>query len=292
MTSTIESITLTLDDVGSGLRFFRQELGLSIVSDSHASVGLLAAWRHPVHESVRLIELASTGTGATGIRLIQFEDAARALRLVAREPTPTPRAAPGGPRLLDARPAVPTVALGNARVAPDDLPWIGSAQREKEGTGAVSWVWIRALGEQERAHRFYAEVLGFAARPSSSESTPQPCPPALASHLGIAPGELLQLDVFHPAERSGAGVVLFRSAVLDTAAGPPTTEPSRRLGSRGVSLLTWRCDDLDALIGRLKALALEPLAAPSHVGTPQGPARVVAVRGPEGELLEFVEVSD
>jgi catechol 2,3-dioxygenase-like lactoylglutathione lyase family enzyme len=291
MTSTIESITLTLDDVGRGLRFFRQKLGLSIVSDSHASVGLLAAWRHPVHESVRLIELAPIGTGTTGIRLIHFEDAAKALRLVSREPISSPRAAPGGPRLLDARPAAPTVALGNVRVAPDDLPWIGSAQREKAGTGAVSWVWIRASGEQERAHRFYTEVLGFAALPSSSESTPQPCPPALASHLGIAPGEPLQLDVFRPAECSGAGVVLFRSAVLDAAA-PPTTEPSRRLGSCGVSLVTWRCDDLDALIGRLKALALEPLAAPSHVATPQGLARVMAVRGPEGELLEFVEVSD
>jgi len=290
MVSAIESIMLTLDDLGSGVRFFHEELGLPIVSDSHASVGLLAAWRHPVHESVRLIELGPSGTGAASIRLAHFEDAAKAVRLVASDTPAAVPAATDGPRLLDARPAAPTLVLGHARVAPDALPWIGPARKQERK--AVSWVWIRASGELHRARRFYAEALGFTALPSLSDREPQACPPALARPLGIAAGEPLQIEALRPAHGSGAGVVLFRSAIRDADVDPTCTGSRRRLGSEGVSLLSCRCDDLDGLIGRLRPLALEPLAAPSHVGTPQGPARVMAVRGPEEELLEFLETSD
>jgi hypothetical protein len=290
MVSAIESIMLTLDDLGSGLRFFGDELGLSIVSDGHASVGLLAAWHHPVHESVRLIELGPTGTGTPSIRLAHFEDPAKAIRVVARG---TASAAPfglRGPRLLDARTAAPTVAPGHVRAAPDNLPWIGSAQRPKRSAEAIRWVWIHAPGEPQRARRFYAEALGFISLPSPSGREPQPCPPELASYLGVVPGELLQIEALRPDHGSGAGVLLFRSVVA--AAELPRAAPPHRLGSGGISLMSCRCDDLDGLIERLRPLALEPLAAPSHVGTPQGPARVMAVRGPEEELLEFVEVSD
>lgn len=62
MFCSMESVTVGVGNVESGLQFFRDRLGLRVVNDTRASVGLVAAWRRPVHESVRLVDLASAAS--------------------------------------------------------------------------------------------------------------------------------------------------------------------------------------------------------------------------------------
>lgn len=57
MLTAIESVTAGVSDLPAALRIFRDALGLEVTADMHASVGLLSAWRHPVHEAVRLAAL-------------------------------------------------------------------------------------------------------------------------------------------------------------------------------------------------------------------------------------------
>lgn len=71
---SIQSVTIAVRDLDASVRLFREKLGLDVVSDTHASVGLLSVWKRPVHEAVRLVDLGKV-TGQAGlIRLAFFQD--------------------------------------------------------------------------------------------------------------------------------------------------------------------------------------------------------------------------
>jgi catechol 2,3-dioxygenase-like lactoylglutathione lyase family enzyme len=73
MVSGIESVTVGVQDLDAAISHYRDRLRLTVLQDSCASVGLLAAWRRPVHESVRLIELGAPQHALARVRLAQFE---------------------------------------------------------------------------------------------------------------------------------------------------------------------------------------------------------------------------
>jgi catechol 2,3-dioxygenase-like lactoylglutathione lyase family enzyme len=79
LTSALESVTAGVRDMAAALAFFRKRPGLEVVSDTRASVGLLGAWRRPVHEAVRLVELALRGEPGPRLRLAEYETGAAAV---------------------------------------------------------------------------------------------------------------------------------------------------------------------------------------------------------------------
>lgn len=290
MISAIECVMLTLDELEPGLQGLRALLGLQVARETHASVGLLSAWHHPVHESVRLVELEATRPGVGRLRLARFEDSPAARY-------PVVSALPDdaiGPRLIDLRAGPPTLQLQGALLAPGGLPVVGEApsghaaerRDARSRRESVAWVWIRRGSEAHRAQRFYAEVLGLATVPVASVQAP--CPAPLAPLLGLAPQAPIRLSAYAPAHAPHGGVILY-----DSPAAPSRERPPRRLTEPGISLLSCRCTDLDELIERLQPLGIEPMAAPSHVGLPHGqPGRVMVVLGPSEERLELVETAD
>jgi catechol 2,3-dioxygenase-like lactoylglutathione lyase family enzyme len=70
--SPIESATAGVRDMAAAVAFCRERLGLEVVSDARASVGLLGGWKRPVHETLRLVELAQPGR-APRLRLAEYE---------------------------------------------------------------------------------------------------------------------------------------------------------------------------------------------------------------------------
>jgi hypothetical protein len=70
--SPIESVTAGVRDLAAAVAFCRDGLRLEVVSDARASVGLLGAWKRPVHETLRLVELARPDH-APRLRLAEYE---------------------------------------------------------------------------------------------------------------------------------------------------------------------------------------------------------------------------
>jgi catechol 2,3-dioxygenase-like lactoylglutathione lyase family enzyme len=278
MVSAIESVMLRVDDLESSLRTFRDELGLVIVSDGRASVGLLSAWRYPVHESVRLVELASGRPAVARLRLARFEDS-----------PPSSDAMRFGPQVLDFRSGAPSPSAAGVRVGSAGQRWIAPAYRAgadpRSASETIAWVWVRTA-DLENARRFYADGLGFAERPLDEDAVS--CAEPFAALLGVPAGARLRLCAVHSAEDPHGGVVLF-----EYSHEPPTVGPLRPVGRPGINLLSCRCARLDELIDRLEPLGIEPLSPPTHVGLPRGlPGRVMVVRGPNDELFEFIDETD
>jgi hypothetical protein len=280
MIAAIESVTLAIDELGASLRQFQETLGLSITNEARASVALLSAWRYPVHESVRLVELGDPALPNGRLRLARFEDARpeRGALSAAESATPT------GLVAIDFRPGSSYVggrlAWTAERVALLVTP------RSPLATSRVTAIWI-AAGDGELCGRFYGEALGFAAeRPELHHDLGVE---GLNAALGVPSSAPVELTRYRPPDEPSTAIVLARPA----APGALLPHGPRRLGQRGISLLTCRCDDLDSLAKRLRALGIEPLTASAHVSIRGGvPARVLVVRGPSQELIEFIDTSD
>lgn len=73
MVGGIESVTVGVRDLEAAVAEFRDRLRAPVLRDTCASVGLLAAWQRPVHESVRLVELGRAGEPHGRVRLASFE---------------------------------------------------------------------------------------------------------------------------------------------------------------------------------------------------------------------------
>ena len=278
MVGPIESVTVAVSELERHRDFFQDQFGLTPLSDGHASVGLLSAWRYPVHESVRLTELAH-GTELHGrVRLAVFEDPP-ADPLGARDPTDD-LSISAGPRVLDFRVGVSD--WKGTPVAMRGLPMLIKDPSRRRG--ALGSVWVLSA-DFARARRFYVEALGYRVRHEADVTVGAGAP--CFEGFGFNPGAALRLARLDAAKSTAGGILLVGLADREL--------PIRgaRLGALGINLLTCRCDDLDDLIERLSLFEIEPVAAPSHVGLPDGrPARVMVAHGPSNEAFEFIEIED
>jgi hypothetical protein len=284
MVSAIESVMVRVEALDAGVALLRDELRLTVRSDGRASVGLLAAWRYPVHESVRLVELSSAASELGSVRLARFEDPVWSGIAARRVPAAdAPRGAVTGPRLIDFRPGAPSAAADGARLGSLELPLVAPAAA---ASAAVAWTWI-GTADLELGRRFYTEALRYEVVPMAGADGAT-CPATLAPFLGVTPEAPLRLAAFRAPEATSGGVILFQCSE-----GEPSPAGSGRVGQPGINLLSCHCEDLDELITSLSRLGIEPLAAPSHVGLPRGgPGRVMVVRGPQQELIELTETAD
>jgi catechol 2,3-dioxygenase-like lactoylglutathione lyase family enzyme len=309
MFCAIDSVTIGVGSLDASLRFFRDRLGMRVVNDTRASVGLVAAWRRPVHESVRLVDLASAGsitTSAAGgrrtkpapassktlpsgrVRLAIYEDSAltAAPRDASGDQTIPPTSGPWAIELSQAASSASGRTGGKGSGtnqsttgilrSPDNLPLLGIDAAESASTEAgvsLSALWISS-GNPIASSRFYTEALGLSVVTDSQSSARVP---NITERVTFGYG-----DSAHP-------------RIVLASFGSPTSEPplaaSMAVGQLSFNLITARCDDLDELQKRLEALGIKPITEPAHVGMPFGyPGRVMIVAGPNGELFEFDEI--
>jgi hypothetical protein len=158
----LESITAGVRDMAAAVGFFRDRLGLEVVSDARASVGLLGAWKRPVHETVRLVELALP-KHSSRLRLAEYE-------------TPvTGVSSKAGP---------PTVVIAAPRDETLQGPeGIAIALRRTPRVSVVL-----AANDLELASRFHTEALGWKSLEQGGvELVEAPADPAALApgHLGL-----------------------------------------------------------------------------------------------------------
>ncbi|MFO7277399.1 MAG: hypothetical protein DIU56_010225 [Pseudomonadota bacterium] len=310
MAIPIESVTVGVGDLDGALKLFRDGLGLQVVNDTRASVGLLSVWGYPVHEGVRLIDLVPPG-GSGRLRLEHCESGmSRHTRL---DSGPDARDVPTaiGPKAIHIEvagplgPALETLTshgyqrrsepvrwgdgIEAAAVAgPDGLTLVVSGA----GKGAKSTgVTVSAVGasvvtaDLEASGRFYGELLGLSA---VEANRPEDAPPEqLARLAGARKGARAQVLAVGGGD-SGTRVLLVS---FPGEHSPSLTHPMQP-GQLGMTLLSCRCESLDVMEEHLRTLGIEPVKPSTHVGLPVGrPGRVMLVRGPAGELVELYDLS-
>jgi catechol 2,3-dioxygenase-like lactoylglutathione lyase family enzyme len=278
MIAAIESVTIAVGEMQSSVDLLEERLGLVVVGDARVSVGHLSAWHHPVHESVRLIELASDRQALGRVRLACVEDAG------GERATAAERGIVPGPSLLDFR-AASEPAKSLVMHGPAGLPLLCPSGPARPGPGhRLRSVWV-VTADPDLAGRFYTNVLGFV--PARDDEAPSVADRHLvADALGVPHGTALQVAGYRLANRTDAVVVVLHVPGLAEA------QPLHSIGltRSGIRLLTCACEDLDALATRLRTFGVEPLTPPQHVGLPSGvPGQVMVTRGPSQELFEFIE---
>ena len=121
----------------------------------------------------------------------------------------------------------------------------------------------------EHSLHFYRDVLGF------EEVLDIRIPPDVATGACLAPREFRQV-------RLKAGHTLIKLMEIDSPPNPRSDE-----FQAGVRWLTFIVEDVPLLVAQLKAKGVEFMAEP--VSAPDA-EHVVCARGPDGMLIELVQV--
>ena len=321
MVSAIESITVGVRDLDRALALFRDTLGYRVEFDLRASVSLLAAWQLPVHADLRLVTLSADGHAAGRLRLAHWAGApAGATRLDFGVGAPD-QSTDAGPKALDIYTGAPLSAAVQALAAagceargkperfrigsndteevivtgPEGLPlllMVGHAhvagiRRISPAAGAFSEVATVSIISQDldTSRRFYEEALGFVHEATDVELRGEHGD-AACRLFGVPQGTRVHMVVYRERRQPSGKVVLVH--FHDRTTGP-LAHPMRP-GQPGLSLLTCRCPDLEALAARLGRGGGQVESIIQHVAVDEGvPCQVMLVRGPSGELFEFVE---
>lgn len=321
MTSAIESVTVGVRDLEAALRLFRTALGWRLESDTRASVSLLGAWHHAVHADVRLVELSCDGHPFGRLRLARYAAVPSITTRLESGDATLDRPTDIGPKTLDLLTGAPyeraVSALNAAGSAPRSpviryklgatsieervfdgpegmpilltlaQPGAGTATRTGPPAGRSSEITRVSMitADLDASRRFYSEGLELICEGGDAELDGD-MRDAACQIAGVPPGTRMQVAVVRDRQQSSGRILLVR--FLDG--------PQRLLrhpmspGQLGFNLFSLRCADLDALETRLRALDAEITTRPTHVGLGDGvPARVMLVRGPNRELLEFIE---
>jgi catechol 2,3-dioxygenase-like lactoylglutathione lyase family enzyme len=291
MISTIESVTLGVNRLEPAIHLFRDQLGLKVVNDTRASVGLLSAWKVPVHESVRLVELANGASPWGRVRLAFYEDGVRDSTgqgtgaPIDSSLTIGPKAIDFGPALLANGIAVPATSEGLPVWLPAAAQANSASVRPAPHVSDFAALWL-ITADPVASSQFYCETFGFtpAPEPALKDKDRQ----SLCRLLGVPASTSVQLTCLRPADESSTQVVLVHLPGVSCR----TSDHPMRPGWPGFNLISLHCDELDTLIERFEDLGIEPVTAPTHVGLPIGrPGRVMLVRGPNQELFEFTEIA-
>ena len=274
MVHALESVTLAVRRLETAVDLLRDQFGLTVVRDTRASVGLLSAWRHPVHESVRLVELAKDSQPIGRLRLGYYEDRRTDPADAAPDPALSRESVSAGPALLEFRGSgeapLKIAASGPIR----RLEGLAPVAVLGKPAGGLHAVWILAP-DWERAARFYTEVLGYVCH-ERADLTAEAARDLWGTIAAHERPSLRAAAFFAPGTTLG-GVVLLDAP----GAGPAQAQVPAEPGRPGIRFLTCRCDDLDGVLDRLPGLGIDPLTPPSHVGLPNGkPARVMLIRSP------------
>jgi catechol 2,3-dioxygenase-like lactoylglutathione lyase family enzyme len=321
MISAIESVTVGVRDMDAALSVFRDRMQYRVELDVRASVSLLSVWRLPVHEDVRLVTLSADGHGVGRIRLAQFSDTSGvATRLDYGQGAPD-LATDAGPKALDIYTGAPIdEAIGVLAAAgctprsrperfeigshdteeviltgPDGVPlllMVGHAhqsgtRRFAPAAGRFSEVATVSIvtADLDASRRFYEEALGYVHEATDVELRGEHRD-AACRLFGVPEGTRTHIALYRERRQASGKIVLVH--FYDRTTRP--LERPMRPGQLGITLFTCRAPSLDALSARFGRAGGQVESVIQHAAVDEGtPCRVMLVRGPSGELFEFVE---
>jgi len=321
MISGIECVTLGVSDLDSALALFGQVCGLRVESDTRASVSLLSLWGLPPYLDLRLVELSRDGYAFGRVRLAEFPQPDAPTTRRDYGPDAPDRPTDAGPKALDLYvPPTLEAAVGILKshgcvlragpisfsvrdtateeallTGPGDTPLLvmvghrhpARAQRALPAAGQTSEIATVSvvLEDLEATRRFYVDGLGLSADDIDDELTGDERR-RVCDLFGVAPETRVSLVLFRdPAQPSGKilGIHFHESTT-------GSLEIPMRPGNLGVNLFSTRCANLEPLRERLQHAGLAGHLPIMHVALGDGmPARVMMIRGPNGELFEFIE---
>lgn len=321
MISAIESITVGVRDLDTSLALLRDRMGFQVELDVRASVNLLSVWRLPVHEDVRLVTLSADGHPWGRIRLAQFHDAGDTATRLDHGPAAQDRPTDIGPKALDIYTGPPigeAIAVLEASgctargtperfeiggndteevilSGPDGLPlllMVGHShlpgnRRFAPAAGRFSEVATLSVvaADLDASRRFYEEGLGYVHEATDVELRGEHRD-AACRLFGVPEGTRVHVALYREPRQSSGKVVLIHFYERTTG---PLSHPMRP-GQLGISLISCRCRSLDALSARFGRAGGQVESVIQHAAVDDGtPCRVMLVRGPNGELFEFVE---
>jgi len=321
MISAIESVTVGVRDIDAALAVFQGRMQYRVEFDVRASVNLLSVWKLPVHEDVRLVTLSADGHGAGRIRLAQFPDGESIATRLDHGPGAPDRPTDVGPKALDIYTGAPIAqaidVLGEVGCAargrperfeigsndteevivtgPDGVPLllmvghahVPGARRFAPAAGRFSEVATLSVvtADLDASRRFYEEALGYVHESTDVELRGQHRD-AACRLFGVPEGTRVHFALYRERRQASGKVVLVH--FYDRTTGP-LAHPMRP-GHLGISLISCRCPNLDALSARFGRAGGHVESVIQHAAVDEGvPCRVMLVRGPNGELFEFVE---
>ena len=321
MISAIESVTIGVRDIEAALGVFRDRMGYRIDLDVCASVSLLAAWKLPVHEKVRLVTLSAEGHAVGRIRLAQFPDRGGTATRIDHGPAAVDLPTDVGPKALDIYTGKPISAAVDALAeagcpprstperfeigendteegiltGPDGVPLLlmvghahqSGARRFEPAAGRFSEVATVSIvtADLDASRRFYEEALGYVHERTDIELRGEHRD-AACRLFGVSAGTRVHFAMYRERRQPSGKVVLVH--FYDRTSGP-LAHPMRP-GQLGLTLFTCRCSSLEALSGRFGRAGGQVESVIQHVAVDHGqPCRVMLVRGPSGELFEFLE---
>jgi len=321
MISAIESVTVGVRDMDAALSVFRDRMQYRVELDVRASVSLLSVWRLPVHEDVRLVTLSADGHGVGRIRLAQFPDTGGvATRLDYGQGAPD-LATDAGPKALDiytgapiqeairvledvgctprSRPERFEIGSNDTEevilTGPDGVPlllMVGHAhqsgtRRFAPAAGRFSEVATVSIvtADLDASRRFYEEALGYVHEATDVELRGEHRD-AACRLFGVPEGTRTHFALYRERRQASGKIVLVH--FYDRTTRP--LERPMRPGQLGIALFTCRAPSLDALSARFGRAGGQVESVIQHAAVDEGtPCRVMLVRGPSGELFEFVE---
>jgi catechol 2,3-dioxygenase-like lactoylglutathione lyase family enzyme len=321
MISAIESITVGVRDVDAALAVFRDHMQYRVEFDVRASVSLLSAWKLPVHEDVRLVTLSAEGHGAGRIRLAGFADRSGAATRLDHGPGAIDRPTDAGPKALDIYTGAPIEdAIGRLEAAgcparsrpqrfqigsndteeviltgPDGVPlllMVGHAhapgtRRMAPAAGRFSEVATVLIVTEDLdvSRRFYEEALGYVHEATDVELRGEHRD-AACRLFDVPQGTRVHVALYRERREASGKVALVHFYDRTT----PTPARPMQPGRLGMTLFSCRATSLEALSGRFGRAGGQVVSIIQPASVDNGvPCRVMLVRGPSGELFEFIE---
>lgn len=146
----------------------------------------------------------------------------------------------------------------------------------------------QVVADIDESLRFYVDQLGFEVYVETQGPSEQPGPNVLGLPHNLVTGISRRTVIVHPEGGNDGSVELIE---FDGATGRDFAALARP-PNLGVLALRFPVSDVRALAAHLEDAGIELAAAPTRVElAPYGPVTVLALRGPNGEWLEFFQAS-
>ena len=303
---------LSVSDTESWVQTFEQVGGWEVVERAKAKAAWLRLWKLPDTAGYDEVLMANPGTDSGYIRLVQFRGvpqvqirsngqtwetggifdlnvrvtdlAARFAELQARDWQGF-----GDPVRFSFEPFVVREWLGRGadgivfaliqREAPplEDWPQMERFSRSFNSTQVVA--------DMDASLRFYQDVLGFEVYVETEGPGETPGPNVLGLPHNLATEISRHTVIVHPDGANDGSVELIE---FDGLTGRDFADLARP-PNLGVLMLRFPVTGTSALADRLRAAGFPPEARGRAPLAPYGEVEVLAVRGPNGEWLEFFE---
>jgi catechol 2,3-dioxygenase-like lactoylglutathione lyase family enzyme len=320
LVGAMECATVGVSDLDAALRLFADTMRLRVDTRYSAGAELMRAWGLDAGAHAEVVELSLAGYPFGRLRLVAYSPPARTVVRLDAGPDAPDAPADVGPKAIDfyvgapiqdavdamARAGFParsapvyhqigdTISEELLFTGPDGLPillMVGHRHSEKSmrrgpPQGPFSEIPTVSIvcADLESTRTYYRDLLGLIA--VNDNETPDQYRDLVDDLVGMPQGTRVHfLLMAQPGEASGKILLVhFFERTGRRLIG------RMRPGHLGLSLLTHRCRDLDALAAALRAAGYPPHFGPDFVRYGERRERVLIAPGPNEECFEFVQL--